>query len=108
RAERGHHHAGGVGADAEQPRMAERNLPGVADHDVQPEEQDRVDHDRLEQVDVVRVDDRDREQHEREDAERSEAETKRTHTFLIAVLPNRPAGRMASTISSSTSPGTSL
>ena len=55
-------HAGGVGADAEQARVAERHLAGVADDDVEPEQQDRVDHDGLEQVDVVRVADAEREQ----------------------------------------------
>jgi hypothetical protein len=47
--------------------MAERDLAGVADHDVQTEQHDRVDHDRLDQVDVVRVLHPDREQRERGD-----------------------------------------
>ncbi len=35
-------HAGGIGANAEQAGMAQRHLAGVADHDVQAEQQDRV------------------------------------------------------------------
>jgi hypothetical protein len=50
-----HQHAGRIRAQSEQARVAQRDLAGVADHDVQPEQHDRVDHDGLQQVDVVRV-----------------------------------------------------
>ena len=35
--------------------MAERDLSGVADHDVESEQHDRIDHDGFDQVDVIRV-----------------------------------------------------
>ncbi|MGF6660494.1 hypothetical protein QF000_002138 [Paraburkholderia atlantica] len=105
-------HARRVGANPEQPRMPERNLAGVADHDVETEQQDRVDHDGLDQMDVVRI----ARQH-REHRKRDQHKCRRNeflqihggpHTFLIEVLPNSPAGFIASTMSSRTSPGTSL
>ena len=76
-----------------------------------PEQHDRVDHDRLEQVDVVGVADRDREQQQHGhagDREQKVSSFHPGHTFLITLLPNSPCGRTASTISSSTRPGTSL
>ncbi len=90
--------------------MAERDLARVADDDVQPEQQDGVDQDRLEQVDVIRIGDDDREQRQGQGrADRSQQGfALLVQTFLIAVLPNRPAGLIASTSSSSTRPGTSL
>ncbi len=35
--------------------MTQRHLPGIADDDVETEQQDRVDHDGLDEVDVIRV-----------------------------------------------------
>jgi hypothetical protein len=55
RAQLHHQDAGGVGADAEQAGVAERDLAGVADHDVQAEQQDGVDQDGLGQVHVIRI-----------------------------------------------------
>ncbi|KAG0932103.1 hypothetical protein G6F31_016622 [Rhizopus arrhizus] len=48
-------HARDIRADAEQPGMAERHLAGVTHHDIEPEQQDRIDHDRFDQVQVIRV-----------------------------------------------------
>ena len=57
-----------VGADAEEARVTERHLAGVAHHDVQPEQQDRVNQDRFHQVDVIRVGDDDRKAEQQDDS----------------------------------------
>ena len=54
-------HRRGIGADAEQAGMAEADLAGIADHDVEPEDQDRIDRDHQEEVDVVAAGDHVRE-----------------------------------------------
>ena len=103
-------HTCGVGTDAEQTGVAQRDLAGVTDHDVQAEQQDRVDHDGLDQVDVVRVLCEHRHQEQGDEAQHGSNEIFAIHhqTFLIADLPNKPAGLTASTSKRRTRPGTSL
>ena len=59
--------ARGVGADAKQRRMAQRHLAGVAEHDVEPEQQDGVDADHHQQMQVIGVGDEERQRRERGD-----------------------------------------
>ena len=106
-----HQHARGIGADAEQARMAERDLACVADHHIEPEQQNGVDEDGADQMDVIRVARQQRKGRERDQPEQHGDILGNGHeaqTFLIAVLPNNPAGRVASTSSNKTRPGTSL
>ena len=103
-------HTSGVGTHTKQTGVAQRHLAGVADHDVQPVEQDGVDHDRADHVDVVRIAGQQRCRRQQGQPQDGGHKGLAVHlqTFLIAFLPNRPAGLKASTSSNSTSPGTSL
>ena len=103
-------HTGRIRADAEQPGMTQRDFTRVADHDVEPEKQNGIDADDDEQVDVIRVrgDERKCGQCEQQGRDGDCLAACHAHTFLMIVLPNRPAGFTASTRRRSTRPGTSL
>jgi hypothetical protein len=60
---------GGIGADAEQGGMAERDLAGVAEHHVEPDGQDGEDGDRGDQVNVVWAGDQEWEQQQGQQAQ---------------------------------------
>ena len=110
RAELEEHDTRGVRAHAKQASVAERHLAGVADHNVQPEQQDGVNHDRADHVDVVGVVEVKRRGAQERQRDKGHGKRLAVHlqTFLMAVLPNRPAGLNASTSNNSTKPGTSL
>src|SRR3974390_1170988 len=89
------HVAGGIGRDAEQPGMAERHQPAIADQHVQAEREDGIEQDLAGDVDVIDAEHPvgQREQRHECDAEGDEA---RAHGTC---LPNRPWGRNSSTSS---------
>mmetsp|Transcript_5286 Transcript_5286/g.19868 ORF Transcript_5286/g.19868 Transcript_5286/m.19868 type:complete len:622 (-) Transcript_5286:4456-6321(-) len=78
-------HTGRVGADAEQARVPERHLAGVAHDDVQAEQHDRIDHDGLDQVDVVRVAGHQREGGQGRDGGQAESSVLQVH---VSSLPS--------------------
>ena len=101
-------HPGGIGADAEQRGMAQRDFAGIAEHDIQPEGDDGEDRHHHHQVQVIRAGEHERERHQGRHPSQAKQFAHPGQTFLIAVRPNSPAGFSDSTSSSSTRPGTSL
>jgi len=105
-----HHHARHIGPDAEQPRMPQRHLPRIAHHDVQAKQQNGIDHDGFDQMLVIAIGHCQGKQRKTQNGQPAKKPGSLLHrqTFLIAVLPNRPAGLNVSTSNNSTNPGTSL
>ena len=101
--------AGDVGADAEERRLADRHLPGVADGQVEPERRHQVDAQQRQQVDVAALQER------REHAAATSTATEQqrdlqssAHTLRSSALPSRPSGRNRITTRNSMSATPSL
>ena len=89
------HVADDVSGDAEQPGMAERHKPGIANQNVQAEGEDREEKDLAGDIDVINAAHpigQGAERHERD----AKCEDARAHGTC---LPNRPCGRRISTSS---------
>ena len=98
-----------IGANAEQRRVADRHLAGVAEHDVEAERDDGEDRRRHDEVQVIGAgDDEGAQQDRRRDRHEEGEGADHDQTFLIVAAPNRPEGLIDRTSNNSNRPGTSL
>ncbi len=90
------HVADGVGGDAKQPGMAERDQPAIAGEDVEAEREHGVVQDLAGDVEIIDARHPIGQRHQRHEGGGKTDETQAAHGTN---LPNRPCGRTISTIS---------
>ena len=91
------HVAGGIGRDAEQAGMAERDQAGITDQHVQPEREDGVEQNLAGDVDVINARHPMRHRDERDESNRKCDEARAHDAIHGTNLPNKPCGRNSST-----------
>ncbi|MPM66226.1 hypothetical protein SDC9_113133 [bioreactor metagenome] len=111
-AEMGRQHRRGVGADAEEAGVAQADLPGKTDQQVQPDDDDGVDADADRKIQVVAIG-HDPGQGQQHGCEQAQADgrvlvCRHAYTRSVDLPPNRPRGLKNSTSRISTNGMASL